>query len=86
VDSLVRDDAHQVAVVIESKVDVSEHSDQLQRNQDAVMHQYPGWRIVSLLLTPEGYCDNLERLRGRELLDGVQPGRRTRGEPRTVAQ
>ncbi len=54
IDILLLDELHQLAVIIENKVTSREHSEQLQRYRQSIEHQYPGWRIISLFLTPQG--------------------------------
>lgn len=54
IDILVVDEAHQLALIIENKIDTSEHSNQLQRYRKLVDEHYPGWRVVGLYLTPDG--------------------------------
>lgn len=54
IDILVVDEAHRLALIIENKIDTSEHSNQLQRYRKMVDEQYPGWRVVGLYLTPDG--------------------------------
>jgi hypothetical protein len=54
IDILLTDEPHKVAVIIENKVDSTEHSNQLQRYRRVVEEHYPNWNILGLLLTPEG--------------------------------
>jgi hypothetical protein len=84
-DIFVRDEAHQLAVIIENKVDSAEHSGQLERYHDVVMQEHP--RLAHCRPVPHARRRRalVGQLRGRELRDGVQPGRRTRGEPWAVA-
>ncbi len=48
------DGAHELAVIIENKIDGKEHGGQLRRYREAVLRDHPGWNIVCLYLTPEG--------------------------------
>jgi hypothetical protein len=43
-----------LTVLIENKIDASEHSDQLRRYLEVVQGHYPGHRTIALYLTPEG--------------------------------
>jgi PD-(D/E)XK nuclease superfamily len=54
IDVLLLDESHKLAVIIENKIDTSEHSDQLNRYYRSVQHRYPDWSIVGLYLTPAG--------------------------------
>jgi hypothetical protein len=78
IDILITDAANQLAVIIENKVDASEHSGQLNRYRKMIAHEHPGFRVLALFLTPDGedptddayipidyglVCDVVERLR-----------------------
>lgn len=54
VDLLLENQAHKLVIIIENKIDSSEHDDQLQRYYDHVHRERPGWKLVGILLTPEG--------------------------------
>lgn len=54
IDVLLLDEDHELAVIIENKVDTGEHSDQLRRYLEIVEQHYPGWRVIGLYLTPGG--------------------------------
>ncbi len=54
IDILLLDEPHRLAVIIENKIDTTEHSDQLRRYWQTVGQHYPGWRRVGLYLTPDG--------------------------------
>jgi PD-(D/E)XK nuclease superfamily len=54
IDILVLDETHELAVIIENKIDSTEHSDQLARYRQVVSQHYPSWRLVGLYLTREG--------------------------------
>jgi PD-(D/E)XK nuclease superfamily len=54
IDIFIRDEQHRLAVIIENKIDSGEHSNQLERYLAAVTAQYPGQRLLGILLTPEG--------------------------------
>ena len=54
IDILVIDDVNRFVVIIENKIDTSEHSDQLQRYYAEVSSHYAGYEIVALYLTPAG--------------------------------
>jgi hypothetical protein len=54
IDLLLLDKPHRLAVIIENKIDSSEHSDQLRRYFEEVQHHYPKWNILGLYLSPEG--------------------------------
>lgn len=61
IDVLLIDEANQLVVIIENKIDSSEHSDQLARYYSVVEEHYPGWRIIALYLTPDGTPPSDER-------------------------
>jgi hypothetical protein len=61
IDILLLDERNRLAVIIENKVDSSEHSEQLQRYWTIVTQHYPGYRILGLFLTPEGDLPSDER-------------------------
>lgn len=54
IDIFLLDERNRLAVIIENKIDTSEHFDQLQRYYETVNQQYPGYRIIGLYLTPAG--------------------------------
>jgi hypothetical protein len=54
IDLLLLDESHRLAVIIENKIDSSEHSDQLRRYFEDVQHHYPQLNILGLYLSPEG--------------------------------
>src|SRR6266568_8176005 len=54
-DILLEDETHQLAIIIENKIDTGEHSDQLERYYQQVCHQHSTWKnIFGLYLTPDG--------------------------------
>lgn len=54
IDILVLSPADRLAIIIENKVDSSEHSNQLKRYYDIVTRHYPDWRIFAIYLTLYG--------------------------------
>ncbi|MCC6190556.1 MAG: PD-(D/E)XK nuclease family protein [Anaerolineales bacterium] len=54
IDILLLNDAHEFAVIIENKIDSTEHSDQLQRYRQTVGQHRPGWKLLAIYLTPDG--------------------------------
>lgn len=54
IDILLLDEENGLAVIIENKIYSNEHSNQLQRYQDAVSQHYPQLRQICLFLSPEG--------------------------------
>ncbi len=54
IDILVLDEEHQLVLIIENKIDSTEHSNQLQRYRRIIEEHYPGRRVIGLYLTPEG--------------------------------
>jgi len=54
IDILLLDEAHELAIIIENKINISEHSNQLLRYREQVHQRYPSWGIVGLYLTPDG--------------------------------
>lgn len=61
IDVLLLNHTHRLAVIIENKVGTSEHSDQLSRYQAFVEHQFEGWTMLCLFLSPEGITPTDER-------------------------
>ena len=51
---LLTDEQNRLVVIIENKIDSSEHGEQLQRYWRIVNQHYPDWHIVGLYLTPDG--------------------------------
>lgn len=54
IDLLIVDMSHHVAIVIENKIDSSEHSDQLARYFEVINQSYKNWKTIFLYLTPNG--------------------------------
>lgn len=54
IDILLVDEVHHLIVLIENKIDTTEHSDQLRRYYASVQERYSGWRVLALYLTPTG--------------------------------
>jgi hypothetical protein len=54
IDILLLDEARKVAIIIENKIWSGEHSNQLDRYYQTVSRQHPGWKILGILLSPEG--------------------------------
>lgn len=54
IDIFLRDEVHQLSVIIENKIDTGEHDDQLARYYDRVRHEFPADHILALYLTKEG--------------------------------
>lgn len=54
IDIFLLDERNQLAIIVENKVDTGEHSDQLQRYYETVQGHYPGYKTVSLYLSPTG--------------------------------
>jgi hypothetical protein len=54
IDVLMLDETHDLAVVIENKVDSSEHSDQLARYHEIVQRAHPDKTFLGIYLTPDG--------------------------------
>ena len=54
IDVLLLSPADQLIVIIENKIDTSEHSNQLTRYYDLVTRRYPSLVVLGLYLTPEG--------------------------------
>jgi hypothetical protein len=54
IDIAIVDHTNQLAVVIENKVDSDEHSDQCARYWSLMSDQYPSFRMLGILLTPNG--------------------------------
>jgi hypothetical protein len=60
IDILLAHEGHRLVVLIENKIDTTEHSDQLQRYHEIVRERYPGWRLLALYLTPTGEAPSHE--------------------------
>jgi hypothetical protein len=54
IDITLRDDANRIAVIIENKIDSTEHSNQLQHYFETSENEFRGWTIARIYLTPEG--------------------------------
>ena len=54
IDLLLLDKPHHFAIIIENKIEIHEHSNQLQRYRQVVQTHYPDWSIIGLYLTPDG--------------------------------
>lgn len=54
IDILLTDQEHRLAVIIENKVDSTEHSDQLDRYLETIRRRHIDWSIVPVFLTPDG--------------------------------
>jgi hypothetical protein len=54
IDIFLLDEANKLAVIMENKIDSTEHGDQLTRYWQIVSHHYPGYQLIGLYLTPEG--------------------------------
>jgi hypothetical protein len=61
IDVLLVDELHQLVVLIENKVDSSEHSNQLARYYNIVQQHYSAYKIIAIYLTPEGDDPSDER-------------------------
>ncbi len=81
IDILLRDDPHNLAVVIENKIGSAEHSNQLARYYQTVQRNIPTAAIIGLFLTPDGEEPSDERYLAisyglvAELIDGVVTSR-----------
>jgi hypothetical protein len=54
IDVLLLERNQGLAIIIENKIDSSEHSNQLERYFQIVSRQYQGWTIFGIYLTPDG--------------------------------
>lgn len=54
IDVLVVGEGDRFACAIENKINIGEHSNQLERYRKVVERQHPGWKHVYVFLTPEG--------------------------------
>jgi hypothetical protein len=61
IDILLTDETNRLAVIVENKIDSTEHSNQLARYWDIVTHDHPDWRVLGVYLTPDGDPPSDER-------------------------
>ena len=54
IDVLLVNAGHRFVIVIENKIDATEHSNQLQRYRETVEREFPGWDFAGIYLTPDG--------------------------------
>src|SRR5215208_5168776 len=54
IDIFMADETNRLAVVIENKIDSTEHSDQLSNYWKMVRQEHPGWHVIGLYVTPDG--------------------------------
>jgi len=54
IDILLRNESNHLVVVIENKIDATEHSAQLERYWKAARTHFPGENILGIYLTPDG--------------------------------
>jgi hypothetical protein len=53
----------QTIIIIENKIDSSEHSNQLARYVEVAARRYPGWTLYGIYLTPDGHLPSDSRYR-----------------------
>jgi hypothetical protein len=61
IDIVLTDEGHKMVIIIENKLDTSEHSNQLRRYWRSVHDAYPDWRMIGLYLTVDGDAPSDER-------------------------
>lgn len=61
IDILLVDATNQIVVIIENKVDSTEHSNQLNRYWEIVSRHYPDWKTIGIYLTVEGELPSSEK-------------------------
>ena len=61
IDILALNETHQLAIIIENKIDSDEHSNQLARYWKHIEARYPEWRMIGLFLTRDGDLPSDER-------------------------
>jgi hypothetical protein len=54
IDLLIVNRANKFVIVIENKIGSGEHSDQLSRYIKVAAHEFPGWSVAGIYLTPDG--------------------------------
>ncbi len=54
IDVLIRDAQNHISVIVENKIDSTQHSDQLARYYGRESRRYPGWRVFGIYLTIDG--------------------------------
>src|ERR1035441_9812360 len=59
-DILIRDDQNDISVIVENKIDSTEHSNQLERYYRIELERYPERTIFGVFLTIEGDCPTNE--------------------------
>lgn len=54
IDILLRSGTNHLSIIIENKIDTTEHSDQLERYWQAVRTHFPSDKVLAIYLTPDG--------------------------------
>ena len=54
IDIVIIDESNKLVIILENKINSSEHSDQLRRYYEVAQQHYPDSKIIGLFLTPEG--------------------------------
>jgi hypothetical protein len=63
IDLLLELPSVQAIIIIENKIDSSEHSNQLARYVEVAARRYPGWTLYGMYLTPDGHMPSDSRYR-----------------------
>jgi PD-(D/E)XK nuclease superfamily len=61
IDIVLIDELNKLIIILENKINISEHSDQLRRYYEDSQQHYPNSKIIGLFLTPEGEMPSDDR-------------------------
>ncbi len=61
IDIILIDELNKLVIILENKINISEHSDQLRRYYEISQQHYPNSKIIGLFLTPEGEMPSDDR-------------------------
>lgn len=61
IDIVFIDESNRLVIILENKINISEHSNQLRRYYEIVQQYYPDSKILGLFLTPEGEVPSDDR-------------------------
>jgi hypothetical protein len=61
IDIVFIDESNKLIIILENKINISEHSNQLRRYYEVAQQHYPNSKIIGLFLTPEGEMPSDDR-------------------------